>query len=102
MSAEPLTAVTAEVAPDTVCSGPLVAGVARAALDVPVGVPIGGWGARVDHRAVGMHRDLTVTVLVLSERDGGPDATAVLVAADVVLWPAVVGDRVRRGVAEVL
>jgi hypothetical protein len=82
--------------------GLLSAGVARARIDVPAGVPIGGWGARKDHAAVGSHRDITVTVLVLSEPDDARGATTVLVAADVMLWPRDVGMRVRSSVAGAL
>jgi hypothetical protein len=74
------------------------AGVARERIEPALGTPVGPWGARRHHDAVGRHSELTVTALALAPPDGGEPS--LVVAADVVLWPGNVSHRVRAAVAE--
>jgi len=67
-------------------------------MEPALGTPVGGWGARAEHDAVGRHSTLTATALALESHDGC--APVVIVACDVVLWPGAVTARVRAAVAE--
>lgn len=74
------------------------AGVARTLVEPANGTPVGGWGARLEHDSVGRHSELTVTALALAGASG--DDAVLIVAADIVLWPANVAARVRAAIAE--
>lgn len=77
------------------------AGVARAVVEPARGTPVGGWGARLDHDSVGRHSELTVTALALADASAeSADGAVLIIAADVVLWPGNVAERVRAAIAE--
>jgi len=82
-------------------SGPLRAGVARAEVKVERGIPVGGWGARLEHGAIGTFGRLTVTALALRAAGVG-SSLVVLVATDVPIWPDELAATVRANVAQAI
>lgn len=77
--------------------GPLRAGWGRAVITPPLGTPLAGFGDRKGHPSTGIHDELFVKALVLS--DG--DSYAAIIGADMLIVPENVADIVRaRIVAE--